>query len=340
MKTVPVEESVDMVLCQDITRIVPGEFKGVLFKKGHIIRQEDIESLLSVGKEHIYVWETQAGDVHENEAALRIAAAISGVNIRYDEEIKEGKALIAADNRGLLVIDSERLIATNSIEYVTIATLPNFYPVEQDMEIAGARVIPLVVPEETVATVENICGSKPILNIHPYHTLKSTIITTGNEVFKGRIEDKFGPVMRGKIAFYGGEYLGQTFCPDDKKLIAEAIIAARYKGAELIILTGGMSVDPDDLTPAAIKDSGAKVITYGAPAQPGNMLMLAYLNDTAIVGVPGCAMFFATTILDAVLPRIFGSVRLTKQDFAAMGEGGLCQRCEKCTYPRCYFCRV
>ena len=339
MKSIPVEESLGMVLCQDITRIVPGEFKGVLFKKGHVIKKEDIDKLLDVGKEHIYVWETNPDDIHENEAAIRLAEAVGGENIAYDKEIKEGKCGLTASVRGVFTLDSDKLLQSNSVEFVTIATLPNNYHVEIDAKVAGVRVVPLVVPAATIEEVERICKDGPILHVSPYKPLKCGIVTTGSEIYKGRIEDKFGPVMRDKIAFYGGECLGQTICPDDLTKITEAILDFKKQGAGLIILTGGMSVDPDDLTPSAIRSTGAEVISYGAPVQPGNMLMLAYLGDTALIGVPGCAMFFRTTAVDAMLPRVFAGIEITKKDFARMGEGGFCQNCAECRYPLCYFCR-
>ena len=339
MKSIPVEQSLGTVLCQDITRIVPGEFKGVLFKKGHVIKEEDIAKLLDVGKEHIYVWETSPDDVHENDAAIRLAKAVSGENIVYSEEIKEGKCSLTAGVRGVFTLDSEKLLESNSVEFVTIATLPGNYHVEKGAKIAGVRVVPLVVPGSTIRDVEKVCEGGPILHVLPYKPLKCGIVTTGSEVYKGRIEDKFGPVMREKIAFYGGECLGQTICPDDQEMIREAIMKYKNLGAGLVILTGGMSVDPDDLTPSAIRSTGAEVVSYGAPVQPGNMLMLAYLEGTALIGVPGCAMFFRTTAVDAMLPRIFAGIQINRRDFARMGEGGLCQSCEVCRYPLCYFCR-
>lgn len=339
MKSIPVEDSLGMVLCQDITRIVPGEFKGVLFKKGHVIEEEDIAKLLDVGKEHIYVWETNPGDIHENEAAIRLTQAVSGENIAYDTEIKEGKCSLSAKVRGVFTLDSEKLLLCNSVEFVTIATLPNNYHVEKGAKVAGVRVVPLVVPASTIEEVERVCQDGPILHVHPYKRLKCGIVTTGSEIYKGRIEDKFGPVMREKIDFYGGECLGQTICPDDLDMITKAILDYKQQGAGLVILTGGMSVDPDDLTPSAIRATGAQVVSYGAPVQPGNMLMLADLDGTALIGVPGCAMFFRTTAVDAMLPRIFAGIKITKKDFARMGEGGFCHSCDECRYPKCYFCR-
>jgi len=340
MKSIPVEDSVGMVLCQDMTQIIPDGFKGAIFKKGHIITEEDIPVMLSIGKENIYVWEPDPGSIHENEAAMRLACATAGENINYDEPT-EGKVNLYARQRGLFTVDSPVFAEMNMIDYVTMASLPGFYHVETGQKLAGVRVVPLMVPEQTLLDVEALAAKqeKKVFNILPYQNLSCGIITTGSEVYKGRIEDKFGPVIKEKIKYYGGKFLGQTKCPDDLAYIDAAIHDYLDKGAELIVLTGGMSVDPDDLTPTAIAQSGARVVTYGAPVQPGNMVMLAYLGKTALVGVPGCAMYFRTTVLDVVLPRVFAGVEMSKKDFAAMGEGGMCRGCKECKYPVCYFCR-
>lgn len=339
MKKVAVEESIGTILCQDITKIVPGEFKGTVFKKGHIITEEDIPVLLNVGKEHLYVWDPLPGEIHENDAAVRISRAIAGENITFDENPHEGKCSLKTTTRGLFTLDSQRLLEANTLEYITIATLPNYYHVEEGQAVCGARVVPLLIDEKFVAGVEDICKNSPLLNVKPYRRLRCGVVTTGSEVYKGRIADKFGPVMKEKIDFYGGEFLGQIICPDDKEAIVKANTKFKEDGAELIINTGGMSVDPDDVTPAAIRATGANVITYGVPAQPGNMVLMAYWDNTAIVGAPGCAMFCRTTVVDVILPKIFTDIPVTKRDFAAMGEGGLCQSCENCRYPLCYFGR-
>lgn len=340
MRSKPVEECIGSVLCQDLTQIIPGGFKGAIFKKGHVVTKEDIPVLLSIGKENLYVWEPAPDEVHENDAAQRLAEATAGAHIRYDEPA-EGKITLFAEKRGLFTVDSETFADMNMIDYVTMASLPSYFTVEAGAKLAGVRVVPLLVPEKSLTEVEKIAAQHPqkVFNVHPYHKLQCGIITTGSEVYKGRIKDKFGPVMRDKIAYYGGECLGQTFCLDDQEMIGRAIAAFVEQGADLIILTGGMSVDPDDVTPTAIAASGANVISYGAPVQPGNMLMLAYLGKTTLVGVPGCAMYFRTTALDTVLARTFAGISVSKRDLARMGEGGLCNNCKECHYPVCYFCR-
>jgi len=339
MKKIPVEKAVGMILCHDITQIVPGKFKGRAFKKGHIIQKEDVEKLLELGKEQIYIWEAKAGEIHEDEAALRIARAVVGKNIEYDEP-KEGKSTLTSKERGLLKINSKLLYQLNSIKDISIASLPQNFIIEIGQRLAGVRIIPLTTKEENLILMEDLCQKKgKIFEIKRYKKLKAAQITTGNEIYKKRIQDKFGPVMRKKLEFFQAQSLGQTFCPDDIEEIKKAILHYKQQEADLIILTGGMSIDPDDLTPGAIRKSGAKVVTYGVPIQPGNMFMMAYLGETVLLGVPGCAMYYKTTVLDVVLPRIFIGEILTKEDFIKMGEGGFCLNCEVCGYPQCFFCR-
>lgn len=339
MKKIPVEKAVGMILCHDITQIIPGQFKGRAFKKGHIIQGEDIEKFLELGKEQIYVWEPKAGEIHEDEAALRIARAISGENIEYDEP-KEGKSTLKSKERGLLKINSKLLYQLNSIKDISIASLPQNFIVERGQRLAGVRIIPLTTKEKNLIQMEDLCQKKgKVFEIKKYKKLKVAQITTGNEIYKKRIQDKFGPVVSKKLEFFQTQYLGQTFCPDNIEEIKKAILHYKQQEADLIILTGGMSIDPDDLTPGAIRESGAKVVTYGVPVQPGNMFMMAYLGETVLLGVPGCAMYYRTTILDVALPRIFIGEILTKEDFIIMGEGGFCLNCEVCRYPNCFFCR-
>jgi len=339
MKKIPVEDCVGMVLCQDITKIVPGEFKGRAFKKGYVIKSEDIPELLKLGKEHLYVWEPRPDEVHEDEAAMRLVQAVAGANINF-EEPREGKATLKAGVKGLFRINTALLEDINSIEDISVASLPDYFTVEKGQKVGGARVVPLVIPEAPLKEVERLCCQRgTVFDVKPYHQLKAGIVTTGNEVFKGRIQDKFGPVMKKKLEYFEAEILGQILCPDEMDEIVKAINKFVDKKADLVLLTGGMSVDPDDLTPGAIRKTGARVVTYGVPVQPGNMLMMAYLDNTVLLGVPGCGMYYKTTVLDAVLPRVFAGEEVDKRNFAAMGAGGFCLTCEVCRYPNCYFCR-
>ena len=339
MEKIKVEEAIGMKLCHDITKVVPGEFKGRLFARGHVIRPEDVEELKNIGKEYIYIWEEEEGQVHEDEAAIRISDAMAGLNTVLDAP-KEGKVLVTSGKKGLFKINSKLLRQINSIEQVTVPTIPNNYRVEKGQKLAAVRVIPLIIQEDKIKEVEALCSAnEPVFEVKEYEKLKVGFIITGNEVYHGRVEDKFVPVLQRKMNYFNAEIIGRIFCPDNLKEIETAIRQHKEDGAELIVLTGGMSVDPDDLTPGAIKNTATELVTYGVPAQPGNMFMMAYSDDIPVIGVPGAAIYYKTTILDIVLPRIFAGETLTKEDFIGLGEGGLCITCEICTYPRCYFGR-
>lgn len=339
MKKIPIEKSVGMILCHDITQIIPGKFKGPAFRKGHIVRSEDIEKLKKIGKEYLYIWQPKEGEIHENEASLRMSKAVKGENIELTEAI-EGKITLKSQARGLFKVESELLYEINYMENITIPCLPNNFKVEEGQELAGVRIVPLVIEEEKIKQIEKLCQQKgTVFSVKKYKKLKVAIITIGNEVYKGLIQDGFGPLLKEKFSYFGAELQGQTFCPDNIEEIKRAILQFKEQGADLIALSGGMSVDPDDLTPGAIRESGAKVVTYGVPVQPGNMFMFAYLGDTTLIGIPGASLFYKNTILDIVLPRIFVGDILTKKDFVKMGEGGFCSTCSVCHYPYCYFGR-
>jgi molybdopterin biosynthesis enzyme len=337
MKTVPVENSVGMVLCHDITRITPGEFKGRAFKKGHIIQQEDIPKLLDMGKRQIFVWELSEGFVHENDAAMRMAAAAAGPGISLSEP-KEGKVSLSAQAAGLLKVNVAALNAINEIDQAMFATLHSNQKVAAAKIVAGTRIIPLVIEEVTISKIEGICRQHyPVIEIKPFKSCSVGIVTTGSEVYSRRIEDKFGPVLFGKFAEFGCSVLKQLFVPDSIELIAESIRTLLERGAEIITVTGGMSVDPDDVTPAGIRAAGGRIVTYGAPTLPGAMFLLAYIGTVPVLGLPGCVMYHKTTIFDLVLPRILAGEALTRQDITSLGHGGLCADCQECRYPDCGF---
>lgn len=339
MKLIPVQEAVGQVLCHDMTQIIPGEFKGARFRKGHIVTEEDIPVLLSMGKENLYVWEMKPGILHENEAAERLCALCLGGGMARSE-VKEGKIEITAEREGLFRVRSERLAAVNSIDELMIATRRGNTAVHPGDKLCGTRVIPLVIEEEKLRAAEEAAGTEPLLEILPYKLKKAAVITTGSEVYHGRIEDKFTPVLVKKLAAFGIEVTEHVTVDDGLERIRAAIEAMRAKDVDLILCTGGMSVDPDDNTPGAIKASGARIVTYGAPVLPGAMFLLGYYGDgTPVLGLPGCVMYAAATIFDLVLPRIAAGVPLDKRDFVVLGEGGLCLGCKPCHYPNCPFGR-
>ena len=337
MKKVNVENAVGMTLCHDITAMFDG-FKGALFRRGHVITEEDIPRLLDIGKKHVFIWEDNAHELHEEDCALRLAAMAPVEGAHY-EGPSEGKMLLKADIRGQLRVDTALLRELNSIGDITVCALPDHYPVEAGARLASMRIVPLVTKEEQIIEAEKFCRGRKLLDLRPYLPRKAGVIITGSEVYSGRIQDKFEPVVRAKLAMYPGEILGVKLCDDDLGMIVDAARGFLAAGADFLIFTGGMSVDPDDLTPSAIRLLGAEIVTHGVPSQPGNMTLVAYLGDCAILGVPGAAISLPTTMFDVLLPQVYTGDRLTKQDLVNLGEGGLCQQCKVCHFPNCSFGR-
>ena len=337
IKKIKTEEAIGYPLLHDITGIMPDGFKGVLFKRNHIIKDEDIETLKDIGKEHIYVGELEENEVHEEDAISELIPYLFGENIKSSKP-SEGKINLTSTIDGLFLINSKALYNLNSIGDYTLATIPNYYKVKENQKLVGARIVPLWTDRQRVEKAKEICKENfPLFEVKEFKSLKIGIIITGDEVFYGRIEDKFERVLRNKFSEYKSEILDVKFCPDDLEKIQEALNYYMDKNADLVIFTGGMSVDPDDLTPTAIRKSGADVLFQGVPIQPGNMLTVGKLKNAYLVGVPGASIKSPVTSFDILLPRIFAGVEINKEDFIKMGEGGLCQNCQVCTYPVCYF---
>ena len=336
MKLIKTVEAAGHVLCHDLTQIIPGEYKGARFRKGHIVTEEDIPVLLSMGKENLYIFELDEGMVHENEAAEVLCEICKGYNMNRGE-VKEGKIELTADCDGVFLLDTERLNRINSIDEIMIATRKGSTAVKKGEKLAGTRVIPLLISEERLSKAKAVMNGEPIMSVEPYKLKKAAVVTTGSEVFHGRIEDRFTPVLIEKLKAFGIEVVRHIVTDDGLENVTEAINKAR-PGADIVLCTGGMSVDPDDNTPGAVKASGAEIITYGAPVLPGAMFLLGYYSDgVPVLGLPGCVMYAKATIFDLVMPRIAAGIRLTKADFVAYGEGGLCLGCGECTYPHCPF---
>lgn len=340
MKEIRTEDAVGHVLCHDITQIIKDKKKGVVFSKGHIVKEEDIPVLLSVGKEHLFVWEKQPGILHENEAAEILYKICAGSNM-HGSDIKEGKIELIADCDGLLKIRRDALLAVNSLGEMMIASRHGDFAIHKGDKIAGTRVIPLVIEQSKMDRAVEAAGPEPIFSVLPFHPKKVAVVTTGSEIQKGLIKDTFTPVLQGKLAEYSCEMIGQTKPGDDRTQITQDILTFARNGADMILCSGGMSVDPDDRTPGAIKDTGADIVTYGAPVLPGAMLLLAYLDiedrKIPVVGLPGCVMYAKRTIFDLVLPRLLADDRITAAEIAGYGEGGLCLNCPVCTFPNCGF---
>lgn len=337
MKKVPVEQAVGMTLCHDITAMRDG-FKGAAFRRGHVVTETDIPQLLDLGKRTVFIWEEQAGEIHEEDAALRMAAMAPVEGAHYTSP-SEGKVLLLADRRGMLRVNTSLLRAINAIGDLTISTLPDHYPIEPGARLASMRIVPLVTKEQQILDAESMCHEQKLLELLPYTHKKVGVVITGSEIYAGRIQDKFEPVIRKKLAQYPSEIVGVTICDDDLDMIVQAAQAHLRNGADFLIFTGGMSVDPDDLTPTAIRRLGASIVSHGIPAQPGNMTLVAYLGQVPILGVPGAAISLPTTMFDVLLPQIFTGLPFTKEDLISLGDGGLCQLCPSCHFPNCTFGR-
>ncbi len=337
MRVVPVKESVGMVLGHDVTRIVPGKFKGRAFKKGHIVQPDDVPELLKIGKEHVYVLDLKEGFLHENDAAERIAQAAAGRGIELAEPV-EGRVNMVAACKGLLKVNVDALYQINSIEEMAFGTFHTNQQVTRKRTVAGTRIVPLVIEEEKIQKVEAICRKNaPVIEVKPFRPFKVGLVITGSEVYHGRIEDQFGPVVKAKFSDLGSRVIREVLVSDSVSLTSKAIQDVIDEGAEMVAVTGGMSVDPDDQTPASIRAAGGKVVAYGSPIFPGAMFMLAYIGDVPIVGLPGCVMYHKTSIFDLVVPRLLAGETVTRADIVALGHGGLCASCPECRYPVCPF---
>ena len=336
MKQVNVQDAVGTVLAHDLTQIIPGEYKGPKFRKGHEITEDDIPVLLSMGKKHLFVLEKDDTDVHENEAAYRIASKAAGENISLSEP-SEGKIELRAEVDGLLRIDRERLYKLVAQDEIMFATIHDNVVVRKGQKLAGTRIIPLFVAEAVMQKAEEILADGPLVSIAPLKNMKVGIVTTGSEVYSGLIEDAFGPVLVKKFGALGSTVVKQLFADDNEDMIADCIRQLVDEGMDIIGITGGMSVDPDDRTPSGIRKAGGEVISYGAPVLPGAMFMLSYIGDVPVVGLPGCVMYSRTSIFDLIVPRLLAGERVSKADINRLAVGGLCLNCETCTYPVCGF---
>jgi molybdenum cofactor synthesis domain-containing protein len=341
-RTVPITEAVGLVLAHDVTEIRKGEFKGRAFKKGHVIRHDDILRLQQIGKDHLYVLTIGSDEMHEDDASLALACALMGEGVAIQGEPKEGKVRLVAARDGLLAIDQDALLQFNMLGDVICGTLHNNTVVRRDRVIAETKAVPLVVKRTVIDQAASIAGKRGVVRVKEIRKPKTGVVITGNEVYHGRVQDGFAPVIAKKIEAFGGEIIGIAIAPDDKDIIQQQLRELLDAGADLLITTGGMSVDPDDVTRFAIRDLGATDLVYGSPVLPGAMLLVSYLDfphamTIPILGVPACGMYHKTTVLDLVLPRVLAGERIGRRELAELGHGGLCLHCSPCQYPVCPF---
>ena len=322
LKVIPVEEAVGLRLAHDITEIIPGGHKGPRFKRGHLIADEDVPRLLDVGKAHIYIMELAPGELHEEDAAKRLARAAAGAGLKLTDP-SEGRVNLVAETDGMLEVDQELLFRFNELGDLILATLRAGDFVRQGTVVGGTRTIPVVVKEELVARAEALCKDRPVASVTALPARKVFLLVTGSEVFTGRIEDGFEPAVRKKVEGMGSTLEPATLAPDDPDVIAGHIEEFAARGAEVILVSGGMSVDPDDLTPEGIRRSGANVISHGFPVLPGSMFLMSYLGDIPVLGLSGCVLHDPVTAFDFMLPRLLSGTKVTRDDIMRMGHGGL-----------------
>jgi molybdopterin biosynthesis enzyme len=338
LKSVPVEKSVGMVLPHDITEIVKDVKKEVAFRKGHIIRPGDINHLKRLGKDNIYVLSLSGSEIHENEAASILARSLAGRGVKYIDNPEEGKIALKAGLDGLLQINKDALFQFNMLGEVMCATLHDNTPVRKDETVAATRLIPLVGSRELITQAEKILLSgTSVVEVLALKKVRLGLVITGNEVYYGRIEDRFEEVLRSKVKDLGSELLLVRRAPDDKDIIAREIKVCLEQGADLIVTSGGMSVDPDDVTREGILRAGATEVVYGTPVLPGAMFLSGMLGQVPVFGLPACGMYHKITVFDLVLPRIMTGQKIGRKEFAELGHGGLCRNCEVCQYPVCNF---
>ena len=337
MKKVKIENALGMVLAHDITRILPGKFKGVGFKKGHVVRDVDLPELRKLGKRHLYVLALSAKQLHEDDAAQRIAQAICGDNLGKTDPV-EGKINIVSQVDGLLKIDTQRLLRINKMNDIIVSTLKTNYACHKGQTVAATRIIPLIISASKIERLEQVATrDRPVIQMKPFRPLNVGVVVTGTEVYEGLIQDGFDEQVKGILDQYGAKVVDKIVVPDDAAAIASALLTLCEKRCDLLITTGGLSVDPDDVTQKGVKQAGARVIAYGSPVLPGAMFLYARLHNTPILGLPACVYYHGVTIFNLVLPRVLAGDDLTKDDIAAMGHGGLCLNCDTCQFPVCPF---
>ncbi len=337
LKKVKTEDAVGLVVGHDMTKTIPGVCDGPRFRRGDVIKQEDIPELLGMGKEHIYVIEKDEDRVHEEEAAIRIAKAVAGDNLIFSDP-RQGRVNMKATVDGVIKINKPLLYEIHSIEEIIIATRHNNVTCKAGEIVAGTKIIPLFISEDNLKKLEELCQRKgKVVDVIPFISKKVGIIITGNEIFKGITEDKFADVMRKKIEKLGSAVISEIIVPDDEDIIAKAVLDMKEKGCEVIITCGGLSVDPDDVTAEGVAKSGAKIISNGVPVMPGAMVLVAELGDIPILGAPGAVIFKRTTIIDVLLPRMLAGDKISRQDIIELAHGGMCLDCDECVFPVCPF---
>lgn len=372
LHAIPLEDAIGKTALHDMTRIAPNEFKGVQMKAGQVISVGDMCDLQRIGKNNIYVVDEELSQnlgeavskttlsgavsqnaipssgtishyIHENDCAARMACLLGGENVKAVDQIREGKISFVAEENGLLWLNEKNLEELNFLGDIAVVTRKQATLVKKGEVVASSRSIPLYLTKQQWLRAENILRRGSLFSVLPMPAAKVGILITGSEVFNGIIEDRFEPIIKAKLEQYSCEVIDTIIAPDDKDIISSKINELRSKGANLIITTAGLSVDPDDVTRKGLTDAGLENVLYGIPILPGSMSLLGEFNAVAdkpfckVIGVPACALFHKITALDALLPLVLSHAPVDRAFFALRGNGGLCEHCKVCTYPKCRF---
>jgi formylmethanofuran dehydrogenase subunit E len=342
LSAIPLEEALGKHLLHDLTQIIPGESKGSVFKKDQVITVGDLCRLQQMGRHHLYVAEKNpVGQewIHEDEAALAFAGAMAGEGVVFEAAPREGKINLAAGRDGLFAVDEERLQIFNFVPGVMCACRHNQTVVSKGRTVAGTRAIPLYLPRSDFHKAMTILADGPLFEVLPVKPARVGILVTGTEVFLGLVEDRFIPIIQNKVEKFGCEVVRSLIVPDDRQAIGRGVQELLAAGADLVVTTAGLSVDPDDVTRQGLADAGATDLLYGAPILPGAMTLLARIGTVRVIGVPACALYFKRTSFDLLLPRLLAGLELKRRDLARLGHGALCLDCQTCTFPKCPFGR-
>ena len=340
LKAVSVEQAVGKRALHDMTLILPGKSKGAAFTHGQQITVGDLCRLQQMGRRTIYLEEENRITpewVHENQAAVAFAQAMAGDGVTFEEPPREGRINLVADRDGLLLVDEERLEQFNMIPGVMCAGRRSCTVVHQQRTVAATRAIPLLIPRADFEKALIVLGDAPLFKVLPMRRARVGILVTGSEVFQGLIEDQFVPIITAKVERHGCSVVQSLIVPDDRRAIVDGIANLVESGADLVVTTAGLSVDPDDVTRQGLIDAGATDLLHGAPIIPGAMLLLANIGTVQVIGVPACALYFKTTGFDLLLPRLLAGLKTTRRDLAKLGHGAFCLACKTCTFPKCPF---
>ncbi|MBW1659080.1 MAG: molybdopterin-binding protein [Deltaproteobacteria bacterium] len=338
MRKLPIEDAIGKPLANDMTQIIPGKIKGPAFKRGHILREEDIPLLKDMGKAHVYVLDPDKGYIHEDDAAVALSDAYGGEEFERVGP-SEGRINLKAGFHGLLKINLDLLTFINGSGEIICSTVHQHTVCPEGMTVAATRIIPVAMDEnEFQKVLDKVKSEGPLLKLLPFVRKRIGVAVTGEEVYSGRIPDSSMEILTPKVKALGGEIVAHAICPDDAGVISETISKmVRVDDCDLIITTGGLSVDPDDVTLDGIGRSGAEIVSYGSPILPGAMFACAYLDGVPILGVPAAVFYFKATVLDIFLPRAMADDPISRADVVVLGHGGLCLNCKVCTYPVCPF---